>query len=473
MCSNGAHHALRADCARPSQLEDCTLDLRHSLQSSETNYRKERRSWFLQLFTFTFKKEHANHSKQDTNQHIERRLDMERVPLEVWQQILLKVMEMDDAHTFATSCTPYTFLYFVKLQTRIHKHRKSHLDYLERRRRLRLVCRAWNDIILLTRHRWLQLGEGSAVYDLDSTTPGARGVRGVEKLSMAISSEELVTPVLSWASHILKRPDNQSPLRAYTLRLLNPHTREYNLFEYLVGMGTTPEYVNTTLRSLSITKGFDLNVSITLPQISSIFTGLRSLFLINIVETPWQTMALPHLEVLLVHHTPTQTPRPPWPIQTWDTPALRHVHLGHFRSVWQFTGVLDRLLGRYAHQIESLVLLERRKGSNLIIKLPPNFWAQFSALRLFGVNVATLQSKHWSGWTVVPPTTHPLRYLVCWSASSADSTINRVREEWTWHGGVRLVTGPNATDTYHVIKDVRDDQWITRVEEIDGVLPEL
>jgi hypothetical protein len=404
---------------------------------------------------------------------------MERIPVEIWQQILLEVMEMDAAHIFATSCTSYTFLYFVKLQTRIHKHREPHLGYLERRRRLRLVCRAWNEFILLTRHRWLQLGEGSAVYDLDSTTPGTRGIRAVEKLSMTISSEEFVTPVLSWASHILKRPANQSPLQAYTLWLLKTPTRGYNPFDDLVGTGTTPECANpntnpnTTLRSLSITKGSGLNASIALPQISSIFTGLRSLFLINIVDTPWQTMALPHLEVLLVHHKLTWTPKPPWPIQAWDTPALRHVHLGYFRSVRQFTGVLDGLLGRYAHQIESLVLLELPMWSSSIVELPPNFWAQFSALRLFGAKAATLRRKHWSGWTVEPPTTHPLRYLVCLSASSAEYTINRLRQEWTWHGGVRLVVGPNATDTYHVIKDVRDDQWITRMEETDGVLPEL
>jgi hypothetical protein len=400
---------------------------------------------------------------------------MERVPVEIWQQILLKVMDMDDAHMFATTCTPYTFLYFVTLQTRTHKHRKSHLDYLEQLKRLRLVCRAWNEFVLLTGHRWLQLDERSAVYDLLSTTPGARGVRGVEKLSMTISSEELVTPMLSWAAHILKRPANQSPLRAYTLWLLKTPRQGYNPFDDLVGMGTSPECTNTntTLRSLSITKGFNSNASITLPQISSTFTGLRSLFLINIVATPRQRMALPHLEVLYVQHTLSVFPKLPWPMQAWDTPALRHVHLGHFNAVRQLTGVLDGFLGRYAHQIETLVLLELRRWSVLIIELPPSFWAQFSALRLFGVKFATLRRKHWSGWTVVPPTTHPLRYLVCWSASSAESAINRVRQEWTWHGGVRLVAGRNSTDTYHVVKDVRDGQWVTKMEETYGILPEL
>jgi len=126
---------------------------------------------------------------------------------------------MDEAPIFATSCTPYTFLYFVNQQTWNHWHRKPHHDYLERRRRLRLVCRTWNEFVLSTRHRWLQLGQGNAMYELDSTTtsPGCRGGVGpIERLSTTINSEESVIPVLSWVSHILKRPENHFPLRAYT-----------------------------------------------------------------------------------------------------------------------------------------------------------------------------------------------------------------------------------------------------------------
>ena len=38
---------------------------------------------------------------------------MERVSVEIWQQILLRVMETNDWPIFATSCTPYTFLAFI------------------------------------------------------------------------------------------------------------------------------------------------------------------------------------------------------------------------------------------------------------------------------------------------------------------------------------------------------------------------
>ena len=55
------------------------------------------------------------------------------------------------------------------------------------------------------------------MYQLDSTILGAGGVGPIERLSTMINSEELVTPILSWVSHILKRQANQLPLRAYTL----------------------------------------------------------------------------------------------------------------------------------------------------------------------------------------------------------------------------------------------------------------
>jgi hypothetical protein len=447
----------------------------HSLQSSETIVSNSA-AGFCSCSDLCLKRARER-LQAGHGPNIERRLTMERVPVEIWQQILLKVMEMDDEHIFATSCTPYTFLYFVNQHTHIHNHRKSHLGYLERRRRLRLVCRAWSEFVLLTKHRWLQLGEASAVDYLTSTTPDAGGVRAVERLSTTIGPVEWVTPTLSWTSHILKRPANQSPLRVFTLRLLISPPRGHNLFDYFVGTGTTPECTsantNTTLRSLSITTPINSNASIPLSQISSTFKGLRSLFLIDFIAAPTQAIALPHLEVLYMQHTFSAFPTLKQPMQTWDTPALRHVYLGYFDDARRLTAVLDGFLGRYARQIESLVLLERSQSLPSIVNLPPGFWSQFSALRLLGLQVSTLEREDWSGWTVVPPATHPLRYLVCWSMRPTTNTVDRVCPRWTWHGGVRLVVEQRFTDTYHVVKDVRDDQWITEMEKTYGILPEL
>jgi len=398
---------------------------------------------------------------------------MERAPVEIWQQILLKAVETGEGPIFMTSCTPYTFLYFVNQQTCFHRHRKPYFDYQERRRRLRLVCRAWNEFVLLSRHRWLQLvDEGSPIYGLDSTTPGAGGVRPVERLSTKINSDELVVPILSWTSHILQRPADQSPLRAYALRLYKLPTQGYNPFYDLVRLAPdSPEYTNTALESLSIAALFGSTVYISFPQISSTFTGLRSLFLWNMIATPRQTIALPQLELLHVHYTTSAFHT--LPVHVWDTPALRHAYLAYLSTRAQFAAVLDGFLRRHAARLESLVLFHDDTKSASLLGLPVDFWYAFPALRLFGVKAVTLERQDWAGWTVVPPTTHPLRYLVCWSSSPPEASVDRVRPRWTYHEGVKLVATRYASDSFHLVNSVRDEQWIATMETTCGILPEL
>jgi len=413
---------------------------------------------------------------------------MERFPIELWEQILLKVMEMDETPIFATSCTSYTFLYFVNQQTSKPWHRKPHYDYLERRRRLRLVCRTWNEFVLSTSHRWLQLGQGNAMYELDSTTtsPGCRGGVGpIEKLSTTINSEESVIPVLSWVSHILKRPENHSPLRAYTLRLFNTPVPGYNPFDdLLVGAKTTQgtnANTNTTLHSLSITTSIDSNASIAFSQISRTFTSLRSLFLTDVTVAPQQALALPHLEVLYLNYPLPWLEMLQGSMETWKTPALRHVYLGHI-SV-PLMDVLDRFLGQYARQIESLVLSPiTTYPPHLfnpittypphLLNLPSGFWDQFTELRLLGLDNGTLEDEEWSGWSVVPPPTHPCRYLVCRINPSMDRVVNKIDSIWTWHDGVRLVAGHADWDKYYVVTKYPGSS-ITSMESNYGVLPEF
>jgi len=255
-------------------------------------------------------------------------------------------METNDWPIFATSCTPYTFLAFTYLHARHPRDQRPYLDYVTQRRRLRLVCRAWNEFVLSTSHRWLQLDDLCPMYKLDLRTTRANGGVGpIEILSTGIYHHTSVTPILSWASHILKRPASESPLRACNLRL--DQTRPgYNPLDDLLFRTTTtqdPECTNTnttntTLRLL-VLRGFDMSIS--LSQISRTFTGLRSLFLIDLKAAPHQTLALPlaHLEVLFMNC---------WlPQLIWDTPALRHVRLR--LSSTPLTVVLDCFLGRYAH----------------------------------------------------------------------------------------------------------------------------
>ena len=108
----------RAYICRLRKAEDCVPELRHSV-SEGLNCRKQRRSWSCAVVQIHVSKgASAKDSKQYTGQMLERFASsiMERVPVEIWQIILLKAMEMDEAPIFETSCTSYTFLYFLNQQ---------------------------------------------------------------------------------------------------------------------------------------------------------------------------------------------------------------------------------------------------------------------------------------------------------------------------------------------------------------------
>jgi len=414
---------------------------------------------------------------------------MERLPVEIWQQILLKAMEANDWPIFATSCTPYTFLAFMHLHDFYPRNRKPYQDYLTQRRRLRLVCRAWNEFVLFTSHRWMPLeGDSSPMYKLDPTTSYAKGGVGpVEKLITIIDSNELATPILPWVSHLLKRPASQTPLRTYMLWMRNGFIRpEYNPLDDLIGTTTTQDpgcsntnsNTNTTLRALSIAISIPHGF-ISLSQICHTFTGLRMLSLIGVNVTPQQTLTLAHLEVLYVGF-PSEALLES--MGTWDVPALQHVSLVQFRM--PLTDTLDRFLGRWAHQIESLWFDELHTAqSSLLVSplrdLPSGFWAQFATLRLLRLDRKILLCKKWSGWSVVPPPTHPCRYLVC-TVSTGDEVARRVEREvrdirtrWTWHDGVRLVVGDTVMGGYYVVKNIQDDPSFANMEKTVGILPEL
>ena len=315
------------------------------------------------------------------------------------------------------------------------------------------------------------------MYKLDSTTTHAKGGVGpIEILSTETRQNELVILILSWASHILKRPASQSPLRACRLHLDYRLGPGYNSLDDLF-VGTTtaqdPECTNTnttntTLRLL-VLSGVDMSIS--LSRISRTFTGLRSLFLLDVQAAPQQTLALPlaHLEVLYLECWP--------PELTWDTPALRHVYLRLSRTT--LTDVLDRSLGQYAHQIESLVL---RGCPSPRVDLPSQFWAQFTALRLLGLEYRNLGRRRWSGWSVVPPPTHPCRFLWCdLPLPPPGHQLDRVLESvvgdlcarWTWNEGMRLVVGYAREGQFYVVKNIRAEPSIENMEGTVGILPEF
>ena len=119
---------------------------------------------------------------------------------------------------------------------------------------------------------------------------------------------------------------------------------------------------------------------------------------------------------------------------------------------------------RYGSHLESL-FLEKIFPRN---ELPANLWHAFPALRLFGLPYAILSSRYWQGWSVRPPQSHPLRYLVCASfrALALADAADELKGCWTYHGGVALVIQGTA-GVYYLIEYAKQMEWS---RETNGIL---
>ena len=64
---------------------------------------------------------------------------IDRLPAEIWQDILLLAIGSNGYHPFATTCTTSTFLHFLEYE---NDSNHSYVEYLRRRAPLRRVCHA-------------------------------------------------------------------------------------------------------------------------------------------------------------------------------------------------------------------------------------------------------------------------------------------------------------------------------------------
>ena len=383
----------------------------------------------------------------------------DRLPVEIWQDILLLAIESDGCSPFATTCTPSTFLHFLK---RERNPDNAYINYSRCRATLRQVCRAWDQFLLSTNSWWIHVrshvrspNHPQKTLDLPSITDQ---VPTVKRVSMSITAHGRVVPGLNWASDLLQRV--RVPLLSYSLILSIPSHRHchHNPCDFLAGVRP-----NLALRNLQIAcLGMNTCGTISFSQISANFKDLVSLSLFNLVMRSRGKLALPCLELLYISN-----PRyAPLPTQGWNLPRLRHVYIAVITSKTGFNVVLN-FLRRYASQLESLFLIEYPFSSGL----PHDFWDSFTALQLLGVRYHVLDNRSWSGWDITPPRSHPFRYLACRHCIDFEVTASLLRSMWTYHEDVALVIENANSGEYYLIEDIKEDGWRTRVTKTDGILP--
>ena len=373
-----------------------------------------------------------------------------RLPVEIWQNILLLAIGSGGYHPLTTTCTASTFLHFLKQET---DPDGSYIAYVRRRATLRQVCRAWNQFLEATDAWWVHVQDPYHPQKSFGLPPIADQVAIVKRLSMTMTTHECVEPGLNWSSDLFQKV--QVPILSYNINLSILHDPH----DFLAPITT-----KTALRSLRIAcPGLQSCCSISFSQLNTNFKDLVSLTLSGLIMRSAEELTLPHLELL---HLSTYPGPPPLPTQGWNLPCLRHVYIAGIVSTTDYNAVLN-FLRRYGSQLESLLLAEYPSRSGL----PHDFWDAFTSLQLFGLRYDVLNDRSWSGWNIKPPRSHPFRYLVCRPNMILDAAVGPLRSLWTYHEDVALVIEDVTYGDYYLIEDVKQENWRMRMTATDGVLP--
>jgi hypothetical protein len=374
--------------------------------------------------------------------------------VEIWQDILLLAIESDEASVFAATCTPSTFLHFIKREGNPDYY---YIEYMKRREMLRQVCRAWNQFLLPTSSWWTHIRRPHGPQQPLDLPHLADDMPTVKRLSMTLSGHECVGPGLTWTSDLLQRV--RVPPISYNLTI-SPPPDHFCISHDLAAIGP-----RTTLRSLRVACPTGSNcVSLSFPRLSANFKELVSLSLVKVTMYSTEELTLPRLEFLYIYKY-NCSGMIPLPTQRWNLPRLRHVFIAIFSSESHFYAVLD-FLRRYGSQLESLVML----GDPCPCNLPHDFWDSFTALQLLGVLDHVLENRRWSGWTITPPRIHPFKYLVGNDCISFRATVESLRSTWTYHEEVVLVMEYGSSGEYYLIEDIKEG-WRSRMTKTNGILP--
>ena len=376
------------------------------------------------------------------------------LPVEIWQNILLLAIGSGGYHPLATTCTASTFLHFLKQEV---DPDSSYIAYVRRRATLRQVCRSWNQFLESTDAWWVHVQDPYHPRKSFGLPPIADQVAIVKRLSMTMTNHECVVPGLNWASDLFQTV--QVPILSYTLSVPYRYKMIHGPYDFLAPITT-----KMALRNLRIAcPGRQSCCSISFSQLNANFKGLVSLSLSGLIMRSTEELTLPHLEILHLSKYPEP---PPLPTQGWNLPLLRHVCIAGILSTTDYNAVLN-FLRRYGSQLESLFLVEYPSRSGL----PHDFWETFTSLQLFGLRYDVLNDHSWSGWNIKPPRSHPFRYLVCRPFVILDSAVDSLRSMWTYHEEVALVIDDTTYGDYHLIEDVKQENWRMRMTTTDGILP--
>jgi hypothetical protein len=392
-----------------------------------------------------------------------------RIPVEVWEHILLEVISVGSSPVFATTCTSSNYLAYKRTfgKSDGFVYPSEYWQSEKNRLRVRCVCRTWRafadrwdirDRWVITQTLWVgrDYDKWRGVVRLDYRGLGAMGDWSSVKENHIAS----LTP--AWLAQWKHIEDTGGTIRLQRLELL--HLR--------------PEFFGNFIRAL-----FD---------VASLSKNLRSLALtIPNAQYPIMEMVANHLPNL-THLTLCMQPRHPhgfidnfttferlgplklkklevlflfpnghtFDLPTWHLPSLRHIQIRLVRSLWER---MYEFLERHAPTIETIDLETNAANSMFwgtqerIFTLPQDFWSTFAHLKLLRCSWRLFKFEG------LPPQHHPLETFVVTDSIEEMFQITDILEVWVAEPGIKHLDQLVVHGTYlegHFIK------WNEPVQEL-------
>jgi hypothetical protein len=372
-----------------------------------------------------------------------------RIPVEIWELILLEVILPQSMLVFATSCSASDYLIFKRTcgDGENSSHRYEYVKSLQNRRTLRGVCRSWMSFFdrLDLRDRWSHLPSGrendrpiqadwawrldirgiyrAALTSLLSewTQMGAEGRHNTQLTRMEILEidSEFFTRLLKGLCDVAPVLKN---LRSLGLTITD---EKYTIMEKL--SIHFPELTHLTLCLHRVEHRLRINDPQLEERGSSMFKKLEVLFL------------LPGKRAFDTSH--------------WNFPSLRHVYIRPADSARFQT---YEFLKRHAQSIETIDLDNNDKpriGVTLVqqknVAFPTDFWETFINLKLLRCSFGRIQIER------VPEQHHPIECFVLTDSVEQATQLCNVLRPWVEGHNVKVLKrivlyGYFLTKGYHL-----------------------
>ncbi|KAG8845439.1 hypothetical protein FRB91_001741 [Serendipita sp. 411] len=387
-----------------------------------------------------------------------------RVPVEIWNRVLLEAVLLDENKSpfLSATCTSSNYLAFKRTcgDRRSAAYRHEYKSIENHRRKLRLVCRAWKEFA----DRWDLCDRWVTVRSLKNEIPDEtwRGALRVEYLDVSETWEHSIkSSIFCWKTL------GGNGLRMTRLELLRLSKGEFKpILEVLFGAAKAlPQLRSLGLGVPDSYGGLPRKLSRFFPRLTHLTLDFTIVGPGEIVWDPPKgkeipegavaeanTLQLLDLEVLFLLRKEFLPD-----LDHWHLPRLKHFHAHPIGILPVWTDTIYPFLLQHSATIETLDLdnttigatggLNRSDGQYIV---EPGFWDMFPSLQL--IRYSSMNMK----FSDYPRNDHPLRIVVETDPIDLDHELIQALKPWVQGAHVKhpeniVVYGSYLVKSQHLV----------------------